>query len=127
MTNTPKKTIIVNSDPSSSSKKSFETGVLLNFNDEKRGGLAVELMMVMDRKEGRSFQRIPMAGSKYLPYIAGLPLPVANVLKRVSDDALIGHLVKNGFGWLQDADKPFDLLEVRHLKLLNALMSNTLQ
>ena len=127
MTNIPKKTIIVSTVLANAAKKSFETGVLLNFNSEKKGGLAIELLMVMDKKEGRSFQRIPMSGSKYLPYLAGLPLPVANVLKRASDEALVDHLVRNGFGWLKDADKPFDHTDDRHFRLLGNLMSEVLR
>ena len=127
MTNIPKKTIIVSTDLSNASKKSFETGVLLNFNNEKKGGLAIELLMVMERKEGRSFQRIPMAGSKYLPYLAGLPLAVAGVLKKAADEALVDHLVKNGYAWLKDADKPFDHTDERHFRLLGNLMSEVLR
>ena len=60
---TPRKTIIVPAGPAGKKESPFVTGVLLNFNQEKRGGLAVELLLVMDKKEGRSYQRIPLCGA----------------------------------------------------------------
>ena len=129
MSHTPTKTIFVNTDSPAggSGKKSFDTGVLLNFNQEQKGGLTIELLMVMHKKDGRQFQRIPMTGNKYLPYLAGLPAAVGNVLKKMSDDALIEQLVRAGFGWLRDADKPFDHLDARHHAILRPYMSALLQ
>jgi non-specific serine/threonine protein kinase len=127
MTNNPKKTIIVSTSVAAAKKSSFSTGVLLNFNNSKKGGLAVELLMVMDKKEGRTFQRIPLAGTNYLSYLNGLPPAVAAVIKKLRDDALVDHLVRNGFAWLKDADKPFDHLDQRHLPLLNDYVGGVLQ
>ena len=127
MTNTPKKTIIVSTGTTPQSKKSFAAGVLLNFSNGKKGGLAVELLMIMDKKEGRSFQRIPLAGNHYRTYLGDLPAAVGVVLKKLTDEALVGVLVKNGFAWLGDADKPFEHLDERHLKLLNEWMGHVLQ
>ena len=59
---TPKKTIIVPTGPAGKKESPFVTGILLNFNHEKRGGLAVEILLVMEKKGGRSYQRIPLAG-----------------------------------------------------------------
>ncbi|HZE86135.1 MAG TPA: hypothetical protein VE035_17570, partial [Puia sp.] len=108
-------------------KNSFETGLLLNFNNQKKGALSIELLMVLDRKEGRSYQRIPLSGNAYLPYLSGLPLPVAAVLKKLTDEALVAHLVKNGFAWLRDADKPFEYMDSRHYAVLGDLIAGILQ
>ncbi|HMH23430.1 MAG TPA: DEAD/DEAH box helicase [Puia sp.] len=127
MAELPKKTIIVNSSSVQQGKNSFETGLLLNFNNPKKGGFSIELLMVLDKKEGRSYQRIPLAGNAYLSYLSSLPVPVALVLKKLSDEALVTHLVKNGFAWLRDADKPFDFLDSRHHVLLGELIAGILQ
>src|SRR5450631_841033 len=127
MTNTPKKTIIIHSSPVQPAKNSFETGLLLNFNSEKKGGFSIELLMVLDKKEGRSFQRIPLSGGRHLPYLPGLSPGVAGILKKLTDEALVDHLVKSGFAWLRDADKPFDHLDSRHFALLGDLIAGILQ
>jgi superfamily II DNA or RNA helicase len=127
--NTPRKTIIVSAGPDASGKGSntFETGVLLNFNQEKKGGMAIELLMVMSRREERSYQRIPLAGSNYFPYLSRLPSPVAAVLRKLTDEALVDHLVKKGHGWLRDSGKPFDNLYEPHYILLRQCFSDILQ
>src|SRR5258708_36207617 len=136
MMNTPKKTIIVpaSSIPSAGSasavrknEQPVKIGVLLNFSQEKRGGLAVELLLVMDKKEGRSYQRIPLTGSLYRTYLPGLPAPLAAVIRKLADESLIECLVRGGFGWLRDTDKPFDNLDERHYTLLRQWMGETLQ
>ena len=124
---TPKKTIIVPTSTHGKKESSFVTGVLLNFNQERRGGLAVELLLVMEKKEGRSFQRIPLSGHHYKSYLQHLPAPVGAVLRQLTDEALIGCLVRGGYGWLQDADKPFELLDERHYVLLRQWTSGVLQ
>ena len=101
-------------------------GLLLNFNQERRGGLAVELLLVMEKKEGRSYQRIPLAGS-HKAYLEGLPVPLAQVVRKLADEALVEHLVRNGFAWIRDADKPFELLDERHYVLLRQWISEVLQ
>jgi superfamily II DNA or RNA helicase len=88
------------------------------FNQEKRGGLAVELLLVTEKKDGRSYQRIPLSGGHYKAYLQGFSPSLAAVIRRLSDEALLEHLVQNGFGWLRDADKPFDRLDERHYALL---------
>jgi superfamily II DNA or RNA helicase len=121
MTNIPKKTIIVSTTAptqGSSGKSNFSTGVLLNFNNMKRGGLAIELLMIMEKKEGRTFQRITLTGTNFVAYLNGLPAPVASLIRRLRDDALVEHLVRNGFAWLRDAEKPFEHMDERHLPLL---------
>jgi superfamily II DNA or RNA helicase len=125
--NIPKKTIIVSEGVAGKGMNSYETGVLLNFSQEKKGGLAIELLMVMDKKEGRSFQRIPLSGNQYIPYLSGLPAPVAAVIRKLTDEILVDQLVKNGFGWLRDAGKPFDHLDERHFVLLGRWVSMVLQ
>jgi superfamily II DNA or RNA helicase len=127
MTNIPKKTIIVSAGPAAAGKNTFSTGVLLNFSNNKKGGMAIELLMVMEKKEGRTFQRIPMTGTNYLSYLNGLTPAVAAVIKKLRDDALVDHLVRNGFGWLRDADKPFEHLDERHMPLLNEYVGGVLQ
>jgi superfamily II DNA or RNA helicase len=127
MMNTPKKTIIVSAGADSKAANSFETGVLLNFSQEKRGGFSIELLMVMDKKEGRSFHRIPLSGNNYLPYLSRLPAAVAAVLRKLTDEALVEQLVKNGYGWLRDAGRPFDHLDDRHFLLLGQWVSGVLQ
>jgi hypothetical protein len=102
-------------------------GLLLNFNQERRGGMAVELLLVLEKKEGRSYQRIPLSGAHFKTYLTGLPLPLALVVRKLSDESLIEHLVQHGFAWIRDADKPFDLLEERHFVLLRQWVSETLQ
>ncbi len=124
---TPKKTIIVPVGQAGKKESSFTTGVLLNFSQEKRGGLAVELLLIMEKKEGRSFQRIPLSGHHYKNYLQGLPAPVGAVLRQLTDEALIGCLVRGGYGWLQDANKPFDYLDERHYVLLREWVSGVLQ
>jgi hypothetical protein len=123
---TPRKTIIVPSGPVGKKERPFATGVLLNFSQEKRGGLALELLLVME-KEGRSYQRIPLSGHHYKTYLQGLPPAVGVVLRQLTDEALIGCLVRGGFGWLQDANKPFEQLDERHYTLLRDWTSNVLQ
>jgi len=99
----------------------------MNFNQEKRGGLAFELLLVSEKKEGRSYQRIPLTGGHYKAYLQGFAPALASIIRRLSDEALLEHLVWNGFAWLRDADKPFDRLEERHLVLLRQWISETLQ
>ena len=106
---------------------SFQTGLLLNFSQEKKGGLALELLIVIDKKEGKSFQRIPLAANRHLPYMAGIAGPIVAFLKKMTDEALVEQLVKNGFAWLRDAEKPFDHLDGRHYPLLGQWMSDRLQ
>ncbi|HVS96795.1 MAG TPA: DEAD/DEAH box helicase [Puia sp.] len=119
---TPRKTIIL---PSGGNAP--VAGLLLNFNHEKRGGLAVELLLLSEKKEGRSYQRIPLAGGHYKAYLQGFPAALATLIRRLSDEALLEHLVQNGFAWLRDADKPFDRLEERHLALLREYIGDVLQ
>ncbi|GGB15596.1 hypothetical protein GCM10011511_44260 [Puia dinghuensis] len=107
--------------------RELTTGILLNFNQEKRGGLALELLLVMEKKEGRSYQRIPLTGGHYKAYLQGLPAPVAAVVRRAADEALIEQLVRSGFGWLRDTEKPFELLDDRHYTLLRQWMADVLQ
>ncbi|HWK03966.1 MAG TPA: DEAD/DEAH box helicase [Puia sp.] len=106
---------------------SFQTGLLLNFSQEKKGGLSLELLIVIDKKEGKTFQRIPLAGNKHLPYMAGVAAPIVAFLKKMTDEALVDQLVKNGFAWLRDAEKPFDHLDDRHYPLLWQWISDRLQ
>ena len=86
----------------------------------------MELLLVMEKKEGRSYQRIPLAGS-HKAYLEGLPLPLAQVVRKLADEALVEHLVRNGFAWIRDADKPFELLDERHYVLLRQWTSEVLQ
>ncbi len=123
---TPKKTIIVPAGQAGKKESPFATGVLLNFSQEKRGGLALELLLVME-KEGRSYQRIPLSGHHYKTYLQGLPPAVGAVLRQLTDEALLGCLVRGGFGWLQDANKPFEQLDERHYSLLKDWTSGVLQ
>ena len=136
MMNTPKKTIIMPATAASpagvgpaAQKKTqpIKTGLLLNFGQEKKGGLAVELLLVIEKKEGRSYQRIPLTGALYKTYLPALPPPLAAVIRKLSDEALLEHLVRNGFAWLRDTDKPFELLDERHYTLLRQWMGETLQ
>jgi superfamily II DNA or RNA helicase len=124
---TPRKTIIIPTAAAGKKESPFETGVLLNFNQEKRGGLAIELLLVMEKKEGRSFQRIPLSGHHYKTYLQGLPAPVGAILRQLTDDALVGSLISGGYAWLQDADKPFDMLDERHYVVLRDWVSGVLQ
>jgi SNF2 family DNA or RNA helicase len=127
--NSPRKTIIVSAGPVGTGKagNAFETGILLNFNQERKGGMAVELLMVTSRRDERSFQRIPLAGTNYVPYLSRLPVPVATVLKKLTDEALVDLLVKKGYGWLRDAGKPFDHLSEHHHLVLRHYICETLQ
>lgn len=86
----------------------------------------MELLLVMEKKEGRSYQRIPLSGN-HKPYLEGLPLPLAHVIQKLSDEALLEHLVRNGFAWLRDAGKAFELLDERHYVLLRQWVSAVLQ
>jgi superfamily II DNA or RNA helicase len=127
MTNIPKKTSIVNSPPANPGVHSFKTGLLLNFSHSKKGGLSLELLIIIDKKEGRSFQRIPLAGNKYLPYLADISAPIVAFLTKMTDEALVDQLVRNGFAWLKDAEKPFDHLDDRHYPLLSQWTGEVLQ
>ena len=86
----------------------------------------MELLLVMEKKEGRSYQRIPLAGN-HKPYLQGLPAPLGQVIRKLSDEVLIEHLVKNGFAWIRDADKPFEQLDERHYVLLRQWIGDVLQ
>jgi superfamily II DNA or RNA helicase len=99
----------------------------LNFNQEKRGGVALELLLVMEKKEGRSFQRMPLSGGPYRSYLPTLPGPVGAVVRKAADEVLIEQLVKAGYGWLRDADKPFELLDERHLPTLRRWIGGVLE
>jgi SNF2 family DNA or RNA helicase len=138
MMNTPKKTIIVPASVAGQGapgaagvtrKKEppVKIGVLLNFGVEKKGGMAVELLLVMDKKEGRSYQRIPLTGALYATYLPAMPPPVAAVLRKLADSSLIECLVRGGYGWLRDVDKPFDNLDERHYVLLRQWVGEALQ
>ena len=124
---TPRKTIIVPAGPAGKKESPFETGVLLNFSQEKRGGLALELLLVMDKKDSRSYQRIPLSGHHYKTYLQGLSPAVGAVLRQLTDEALIGCLVRGGYAWLQDASKPFEQLDERHYAVLRDWTSGVLQ
>jgi hypothetical protein len=124
---TPKKTIIVPTGPAGKKESPFVTGILLNFNHEKRGGLAVEILLVMEKKGGRSYQRIPLAGHHYKAYLPSFTPEVAAVLRQLTDEALIGCLVRGGYAWLQDAERPFERLDERHFGLLREWVSRVLQ
>ena len=89
--------------------------------------MAVELLLVLEKKEGRSYQRIPLSGAHFKTYLTGLPMPLAHVVRKLSDESLIDYLVRNGFAWIRDADKPFDLLDERHFVLLRQWISEVLQ
>jgi superfamily II DNA or RNA helicase len=134
MNNTPKKTIIVTSSsaaPAGAGARKKEMpvkiGLLLNFGQEKRGGLSVELLLVMEKKEGRSYQRIPLTGALYKTYLPSLSPAVAAVIRKLADEALLECLVKGGFAWLRDADKPWDSLDERHYTILRRWMGDALQ
>ncbi len=124
---TPKKTIIVPTGPAGKKESPFVTGILLNFNQEKRGGMAVEILLVMEKKDGRSYQRIPLSGHHYKAYLQAFPPALAAVLRQLTDEALIGCLVRGGYAWLQDAERPFERLDERHFGLLREWVSGVLQ
>ncbi|HEV2355281.1 MAG TPA: hypothetical protein VGR89_13620, partial [Puia sp.] len=100
---TSKRTIIGPTAPAGKKERPFETGLLFNFNQERRGGMAVEILLVMDKKNGRSYQRIPLSGHHYKAYLPAFPVPVATVLRQLTDGALLGCLVRAGYAWLRDA------------------------
>jgi superfamily II DNA or RNA helicase len=124
---TPKKTIIVPTGPAGKKESPFVTGILLNFNQEKRGGLAAEILLVMEKKDGRSYQRIPLSWHHYKAYLQSFPPAVATVLRQLTDEALIGCLVRGGYAWLQDAERPFERLDERHFGVLREWVSGVLQ
>ena len=124
---TPKKTIIVPTPPAGKKESPFVVGVLLNFNQEKRGGLGVELLLVIEKKDSRSYQRIPLSGHHYKAYLQSMAPALAAVLRQLTDEALIGCLVRGGYAWLQDADRPFDRLDERHYPLLRDWTGQVLQ
>ncbi len=124
---TPKKTIIVPTGPAGKKESPFVVGLLLNFNQEKRGGLAVEILLVTEKRDGRSYQRIPLAGHHYKAYLQAMPPALAAVLRQLTDEALIGCLVRSGYAWLQDAERPFERLDERHYGLLREWVSQVLQ
>ena len=124
---TPKKTIIVPTGPAGKKESPFVLGLLLNFNQEKRGGLAVEILLVTEKKDGRSYQRIPLAGHHYKAYLQAMPPALAAVLRQMTDEALIGCLVRGGYAWLQDAERPFERLDERHYGLLREWVGQVLQ
>ena len=124
---TPKKTIIVPTGPAGKKESPFEVGILLNFNQEKRGGLALEILLVMDKKGERSYQRIPLSGHHYKAYLQGMPPALSAVLRQLTDETLIGCLVHGGYAWLQDADRPFDRLDERHYGVLREWVGRVLQ
>lgn len=124
---TPKKTIIVPTGAAGKKESPFATGILLNFNQEKRGGLGVEILLVMDKKDGRSYQRIPLSGQHYKTYLQAFQPAAAEVLRQLTDEALIGCLARGGYAWLRDVDKPFDRLDERHYWLLREWVGRQLQ
>jgi SNF2-related domain/Helicase conserved C-terminal domain len=124
---TPKKTIIVPTGPAGKKESPFVVGLLLNFNQERRGGLAVEILLVTEKKDGRSYQRIPLAGHHYKAYLQAMPPALAAVLRQLTDEALIGCLVRGGYAWLQDAERPFERLDERHYGLLREWVGQVLQ
>jgi hypothetical protein len=124
---TPRKTIIVPTGTAGQKESPFVPGLLFNFNHERRGGMAMEILLVMERKEGRSYQRIPLSGHHYKSYLPAFPPAIAGLLRQLTDEALIGCLVRGGYAWLQDADKPFERLDDRHYGLLREWVSRVLQ
>lgn len=89
--------------------------------------MAAELLLVMEKKEGRSYQRIPLTGHHYRSYLQGLNVALAGVIRKLADESLLDHLVLHGFAWLKDADKPFELLDERHYNVLRQRISEVLQ
>ncbi|HTR27869.1 MAG TPA: DEAD/DEAH box helicase [Puia sp.] len=124
---TPKKTIIVPTGPAAKKESPFVVGILLNFNQERRGGLAVEILLVTEKNESRSYQRIPLSGHHYKSYLQSMPSALASVLRQLTDEALIGCLVRGGYAWLQDAERPFERLDERHFGLLREWTGQVLQ
>src|SRR5260221_5917361 len=45
----------------------------------------------------------------------------------MTDEAMVDHLIRNGFAWLKDAEKPFDHLDDRHYPLLSQWTGEVLQ
>ncbi len=124
---TPKRTIIVPTSPATKKESPFVVGILLNFNQERRGGLALEVLLVVEKNGSRSYQRIPLSGHHYKTYLQAMPAALASVLRQLTDEALIGCLARGGYAWLRDAERPFERLDERHLGLLREWIGQVLQ
>lgn len=123
----PVKTIIINTASGKFTDREYETGILLNFNNETKGFVTIEPLMVFDKQQGRSVKRIPFENEQHLSLLFGLPEGMVMALKKITLESLRDYLVKQGYVYLRDTPNPLGHLNDAQVSLLNDLRYEVLQ
>lgn len=118
----PKKTIIINTDQI---KDNYESALLLNFSNTKKGGFALEPVMMWKKNDERSFKRMPFENDQHLSYLNNMPEQMVKALQKITGNAIIEHLVSNGFPYLNKVTDPFKQLGEKELELVQNLIYET--
>ena len=128
MADKPAKTFIVSTAGDKPGGQEYEAGILLNFNHENKGFVNIELLMVMvDKKQNRSFKKMPLDNAAQTTHLPGMPEGMLSALKKVTREAMIAHLVKNGYAYLKNSPTPLYQLNEGQIHLLNELRYEVLQ
>jgi non-specific serine/threonine protein kinase len=123
----PGKSIIMTTASGKLTGRVYEVGVLLNFNNEAKGFVSIDPVMVFDKHQDRSFKRIPFENEQHLSYLFDLPEGMVMVIKKLTLESLTGWLVKQGYGYLRDAPNPLNQLNDAQISLLNDRRYEVLQ
>lgn len=117
----PKTTTIINLPSLVKGELDYEAGILLNFNNERKGFLSIEPLLVFDKKTNRRFKRIPFDQPQHAAYLMGMPEGMVSALKKLTTEALTAHLVKCGYGYLKQLPNPLNQLSQEQIDLLNEI------
>lgn len=121
-----KKTLIINTG-TDAVKENYETALLFNFNNVKKGGFALEPMMLFDRKGDRSFKRIPFGNEQGLRYLAGLPEQMISALGKITDEAIINQLARKGFSYIRALHQPLNHLNEKQTQVVQDIYYEVLK
>lgn len=127
MADRPAKTIIINTGNGQADGQDYEAGVLLNFNHDNKGFVNIELLMVLDKKQTRSFKKMPFDNVAHTTHLPGMPHGMLSALKKITREAMIAHLVKSGYAYLKNSPTPLYQLNAGQIELLNNLRYEVLQ
>lgn len=127
MADKPARTIIVNAGEGKLDGQGYEAGILLNFNHENKGFINIELLMVADKKQTRSFKKMPFDNAAHTAHLFGMPDGMVSALKKITREAMIAHLVKSGYAYLKNSPTPLYQLNPEQIDLLNNLRYEVLQ
>lgn len=128
MAEKPVKTIIINTGSGKPEGQDYEAGILLNFNHESKGFVNIELLMVVvDKKQHRSFKKMPFDNAAHTAALSGMPHGMVSALRKITREAMIAHLVKSGYAYLKNSPTPLYQLNPQQIELLNNLRYEVLR